>query len=229
MSYYILKHAVDTLETGPQYPQVQKMTPGYDYSALNSVHSMSKNYQSLPDYTPNLDSFILHGRAKMTDMLSVAVISGGFLVSERFKAILESFSLPEHKFYQARLKHKGKLFEHFYWLHIICDLTEFVDYPASSFFAYLNYSQDIGNIDIISKEDYERKRAKLKKDNPERTITVWAKSITLTAGFDNTLDLFEISSFMNNVFISERLQKAIVEGGITGCNISVAKNLLVHP
>jgi hypothetical protein len=59
------------------------MTSDYDYNASDSVHALSNHYNKLPAFEPNLNSFVLHARAKLTDLISVAVAYGGFLLSER--------------------------------------------------------------------------------------------------------------------------------------------------
>lgn len=83
------------------------MKPGYNYKAPNSVHALSKETKKLPAYEPDLDYFILHNQAKPTYLLSVTPVSGGFMVSEKLKQILEQFTLPLHKFYPAKVLHKN--------------------------------------------------------------------------------------------------------------------------
>jgi hypothetical protein len=153
MLYYKFAAAVDTPETGPEYPQIQKMAPGYDYDASNSVYALSKEYLKLPEYAPNLDYFILASKAKPTDLLSAAVIYGGFLVSEKFKNLLERFQLPTHKFYPAQVKWR-KEFLNYFWMHTICDLTDYVDYSSSKFFVYQNFKTALGFVDVKSKDEY---------------------------------------------------------------------------
>lgn len=223
MPYYIIKPATDTTETGPVYPQVSKMAPGYNFKATNSVHALSRETEKLPDYEPNLDYFIVNGKAKLSDLLSVSVIYGGFLISEKFKTVLQQFNLPNHKFYPAKVQYKKQFYD-YYWLHIICDLTDNVDYQKSTFFVYHNFSKNIGYIDIASKDEIIQKRAKLKSDNPGKTVTIWAEKIFLNTPFKK-LDLFEIGMFDANCYISERLQQSIIKEKITGCTLTPANNL----
>ena len=226
MCYYILKTALNTPETGTVYPQIQKMAPGYDYKAPNSVHALSREVEKLPNYEPNLDYFIVHTKAKLSDLLSVAVINGGFLISEKLKTVVEQFNLPTHKFYPARVQHK-KQFYNYYWMHVICNLTEYVDYQKSTFFVYHNFSKNLGYVDVVSKEEFIQKRLKLKSDNPGKTVTIWAEKITLNTLPNKAFDLFEIGTFDANCYISEALQQAITNEKITGCSIMPANNLFV--
>ena len=224
MSYYIFKPAVATNETGSAYPQIQKMRPGYDYDAKNSVHALSREYKSFPSYEPDLNYFVLNGRAKLSDLLSVAVISRGFLISPKLKSIFEQFTIAEHKFYPAIIYHK-KEFHNYYWMHIICDLTDAIDYPKSTFFVYLTYAQDLGNIKIDSKEDLINKEAKIKADNPDKTITIWAKDLIFIDSTIPKLDLFKIGTFDSNYYISTKLYNALVDNNITGIETAPSHNL----
>jgi hypothetical protein len=216
---------VGTPETGQQYPQVQKMSPGYDYKASNSVYALSREYQKFPDYEPNLDYFVLHGKAKLSDLLSVAVVHGGFLISEKFQNVLEPFNLAPHKFYPARVYFR-KQFYRYYWMHIICDLSDQVDYSKSTFFVYHNYSKNLGYTNVTSKEELNKKREKIETDNPGKTVTIWAEKIHLNNAFDHSLDLFDIGNFDSNYYISEQLKNKIISEKITGCDIQPAYNLI---
>lgn len=226
MPYCIFKPAINSTETGPVYPQVQKMSPDYDYDAPNSVHRLSREVDKLPDYEPNIDYLILHGKAKPSDLLSVTPISNGFLVSEKLKTIFEQFNLPTHRFYPAKVQHKTQ-FYNYYWLHIICNLTDKVEYPKSTFFVYYNFSKNMGYVDVASKDDLLQKRQKLKADNPGKTVTIWAEKITLKHSSNKNLDLFEIGTFDANYYISEPLQQALIKAKITGYSITPASNLII--
>jgi hypothetical protein len=225
-SYYIFQPACNTAETGPEFPQVQKMAPGYDYKATNSVYALSKATENLPDFAPNLDHFVVNGKARLTDLLSVAPVNGGFLISNRFKTLLEKFKIAQHRFYAAKVSHKKEFYD-YYWIHIISNLAEFVDYPKSTFFIYYNYSHNLGYVTVDSKEDFKDQKEKIKKDNPDKTITIWADKIRLNEDFDLSLDLFEIGCFNSNYCISDRLKTAISTFNITGCDISTATNILI--
>lgn len=228
MNYYIFKPAVNTPETGPEYPQVQKMKPGYDYKAPNSVHAVSRSHDRFPDFEPDMDYFILHSRAKLTDLLSVTPISGGLLVSERLKDLFEKFPMVAHHFYSAKIQHKKTLHENYFWMHILSDFTNQVNYPLSTFFIYQNYTHNIGYIEISSKEDYFTKKAKIKENNPGKTVTIWAEKIQMNPEFDKNINLFEIGSFNSDCFISTELKEELIAQNITGCDIKLATNIIIE-
>ncbi len=57
-----------TVGTGRTYPAHQEMGRGYNYAAGNSVHKLP--YDALPDSEPNFNTVVIHGHAKLTDLLS---------------------------------------------------------------------------------------------------------------------------------------------------------------
>src|ERR1700744_5226288 len=117
-SYYIFEPACNTPETGSVYPQVQNMAPEYNYKSSNSVYALTKSVNAFPNFTPDLDYFVVHSKARLTDLLSATPIDGGFLISAPFKMLLEKFNLTTHRFYTAKVLYKKEFYE-FYWLHII--------------------------------------------------------------------------------------------------------------
>jgi hypothetical protein len=124
-----LKDAVEGI--GPDYPQCQVMSRGYDYGAPNSVHKLP--FDSLPDFEPTFNTVIIEKSAVLTDLISTTPIMNiGLLMSGRFREILESFSLPEHRFYPVPMRHRcarfklvpfpriqlNKRIPNYWWLHL---------------------------------------------------------------------------------------------------------------
>jgi len=216
--HYTLKLSSDTCIIGSEYPQIQKMKPGYDYEGICSVYKLGRCYQALPDFVPDLDGFVLHSRAKLTDFLSNVFSSPqGFIISERVKNILQDFKLPLHDFYSIKLYHKKKTIDNYYWLHIICDLTNIVNYPESDFYIYKDYSYDLGNIRVFSKEDLLEKKSYLKEKNKGHSITIWAKELKLTQKVE--YDFFDIGSFVENHYITEQLKNRLEKEKVNGIAI----------
>ncbi|MCR8559495.1 hypothetical protein KXD93_17690 [Mucilaginibacter sp. BJC16-A38] len=229
MSYYILEPACDTPETGPVYPQIQKLKPGYDDNKPDSIYSyLKKSINGFPDRVPDLDSFILHGHAKPTDLISNAITSGsGLFVSQKLKSILENHHLMTNRFYSAKVIYKKKVLDNYFWAHFIPDFTEYIDYPQSSFFIYKHYRLDDGNIAINSLDDYFKKRQQVQQDNPGINITIWAKRICFKQEFfDMQLDFFKISLFDGNYYISEALKNALMENKINGCHVQMTDRII---
>jgi hypothetical protein len=102
---------------GRTYPQHQEMGRGYNYDAPDSVHKLP--YDALPDFEPNFNTVVIHGHAKLTDLLSSAPIKNtGYLVSPRLRALLEQFALPLHRFYPVPVTHRNKPVAGYCWLQL---------------------------------------------------------------------------------------------------------------
>jgi hypothetical protein len=112
---WTLNHATDGV--GQAFPQHQVMSDGYDYSASNSVHRLPLN--AVPEFTPNFDTVIIHGHARLVDLFSSSAIHNtGYLVSERFRLVLEQFTMPLHCFYSVPMLHHNKPVHAYYWLQL---------------------------------------------------------------------------------------------------------------
>ncbi len=112
---WTLNNATDGI--GRTYPQHQEMGRGYDYDAPDSVHKLP--YDSLPDFEPNFNTIMIHGHAKLTDLLSSAAIRNtGFLVSRRLRELMEQFMLPSHRFYPVPMTHRKKPVAGYFWLQL---------------------------------------------------------------------------------------------------------------
>lgn len=228
MNYFILEAAVNTSETGPVYPQVQGMSPNYNYEAPNSVHALSRASDHFPTHPPNLNYFVVHNKANLTDLISVAVTSGGFLINNKLKMVFDRFNITAHQFYPARLMHRGIFYDNYFWIHFIqSDLAKFVDFKKSTFFIYHNYKYNLGFVKISSFDDLIQKRKVIKQKTPHKTVTIWAENICLQKTFDNKLDAFEIGTFDSNFYVSERLREALAGAKITGCVISLSNYLSI--
>jgi hypothetical protein len=112
---WTLDNATDGI--GRTFPQHQEMGRGYDYDAPDSVHKLP--FDAIPSFEPNFNTVIIHGHAKLTDLLSSApIIHSGFLVSPRLRALLEQFVLPPHRFYPVPMTHRGKTISGYCWLQL---------------------------------------------------------------------------------------------------------------
>src|SRR4051812_30041341 len=104
--YYSFDFSTEKKDVGSEFPQIQKMKSGYNSDGPHSVYKLGRCYEALPNFTPDLDGFILHSRAKKTDFISKSLTSRGFIISEKVKRILSQYKLPLHAFYPIKLYHK---------------------------------------------------------------------------------------------------------------------------
>lgn len=227
MNYYVLKPAVNTSGTGAAYPQIQKMSPDYNYDSNNSVYAIARCVGMFLDFIPDLNYFVVHNKANLTDLLSNAILPAtGLVISKKLKDILQDFNLISNKIYPAKVFHKKEIQE-YYYLHVGTTLAEIVNYQKSSFIILLNYAHNIGQINISSFNDYHQKKEKIKVDNPGKTVSIWAEKICFTEDFDQKLDFFKIGIFDTDLYVSEKLKKALIKEKITGLHIELTNKLIL--
>lgn len=211
-NYYTVKLSTDAKMIGC-FPQVD---------CLTQFHAHQFKYDRFPDFDPQL-SFELEKKAKLTDVLSQASVSAnGLLVNEKTKAILEKYTMSEHRFFPASvMDKKGKIHSEYYWLHLVAREAYFdwIDFPKSKFLL----EKGIGNfeeIQINSKEDYDLKVREA--DNMEILADIVADKIVFTPAFNENLSVFVLPKIDIHVFITSELKEALVNNSISGIEFSDA-------
>lgn len=112
---WTLNHATDGV--GQTFPQHQVMSDGYDFSASNSVRKLSQD--AVPEFAPNFETVIIHGHARLVDLLSSSAIPNtGYLVSARLRQVFEQFTLPLHCFYSVPMLYRNKRVTSYYWFQL---------------------------------------------------------------------------------------------------------------
>ncbi|WP_133162599.1 imm11 family protein [Flavipsychrobacter stenotrophus] len=186
------------------------MNAGYNYVSEFSVSKLSRCYDRLPAFIPDLDSFILSSKALLTDILSTSLINRGLIVSNRVKEILEKCLLPEHAFFPIGLYYKNERIENYFWFHLISDFVDNIDFEKSTF-----YLKDY-NIDEAITINSE---VELRKIMKTKSITANIKSDNVVLKNKINFDLFKIGTFDINIYISDKLKNVFNEQQITGIQI----------
>jgi hypothetical protein len=218
--YYILEEAAGTKETGPEYPQAQEMIEPYDYDATDSIYITSYyDGKELP-CPPNLRTIKVESRAKLTDVLSVAMLSAsGMLISKRLQLLLQDFLLVNHRFYPATIEYKGTQYGDMYvYLHLISDLRDCVDYERSVFFSSVT-GYDI-DLRFKSKEG-----TLVYYEAVDKHHTLKSKHIAFLPSFGD-YDLFYISNFNKNIYISKKLHDHLLTNKVTGASFLLADDIV---
>ena len=219
--YYIIKESLDNIIIGTDYPQAYKYIKGYSPKDIHAIFELYEYVTEFPNFTPNLSGIMLSGRAKLTDFVSNPF--GSIIISPKGKNVFEKFNLCSHRFYNMTL-HVRKIPYEYYWMHIISDYSDFVDYKASSFIERNSY-RALGSVFVESKDGMLQKRDEILHRNKGTTINLWADKIVMNSGFNKNLDLFEISLIDANLYVSERLKDEIIKNDLTGYEFIPANKL----
>jgi hypothetical protein len=221
--YFILKAAVATRETGSEFPQAQEMVEPYDYDAPDGINVTAEFEGTDIPFGLNLNTIKVRSVAKMTDLLSVAMIgTSGIFISAKLQTLLSNFNLVPHKLYSSKVQHKKQIHEDYAYMHFASDLRDFVDYPKSKFYARIpGLIED--DLNFKTKEDtlafYER---------VDKFHLLQTEYIVLNPMFfEFKYDLFYISNFDKNIYISERLRDSLLENRISGIDIVPTEKIRV--
>ncbi len=209
-NFYILKYSVDNKIIGKTYPQSQSMSNDYNYAAENSCWKMA--YDSFPEFEPNLNGFLLHKTAKLTDVISNASIYFGLLISNKLAELLTHFELPKYKLFKAYIIQKSES-HNYNFFHYISDLVEYIDFEKTRFYLFNGFERT--NVFIHSKNDL----LKLYNEIPT-TSKLKTDKYQFIKGYKMSLDLFQISITDSRTYISHRLKTALEEAKITGIEIT---------
>jgi len=211
-NYYILNESIDSKVIGKTFPQVQTMYNGYNYKAPNSIWNLK--YNQLPDFEPNCDSFLLHNSAKLTDILSVAVINFGILMNQKVKDILINLSLPsQNNFFPASVVKKNEKRSDYYLFYFTNNLSDIIDYSKTEF-VILNSNIVETSFKVKNEEELKLKRKEISLIKQIRTKRYHFQNYTMPQ-----FDIFQTTYTDSRTYISHRLKTALEEANITGIEI----------
>jgi hypothetical protein len=221
MQYFSIKTSPEKKIIGTEYPQIQTMDGTVNRKAPNSLYNV--NSDAFPNFVPNLNYFLLHKNAKLSDVLSAAMISYGFILNDKVKSILQQHKLPPHEFYPATVNHNGRFYNNYFWFFYISDVLDFIDYDKTRFFVCDMVDNKIEDCKIIHSADLLRNLKEILPDDRKINSDLVFFKKTLIERYD----LFKITFGDYRSYISERLYDNLKNNNITGFNISATEQISV--
>jgi hypothetical protein len=172
-----------------------------------------------PEFNLDLIGLPMHENAKHTDLIYFSSLLHGYIVSSKFRELLEQFKLPSHHFYQVSFQQPNKKnketnnvkeYWYFYFQKETGEHT--VDFVHSEFdinfhTKYLNLKEN--ELKVSTYEDYLNI---FHQGYP----ALKAKKLLINNGFDKSLDFWGCRFLSAQNYISAQLLKAIEEKKITG-------------
>lgn len=217
--YFIIKRENNSKIIGTDFPQAWKFTKEYkkECDDANGIYSFFKRIQKneRPDFMPNLGGTILSGRAKLTDIVSTAVLPR-LLMNNNAKDVFSACNLGDYEFYKAQLYIKQrKIFTQIldYYLCPFTDILDNIYFPETIFRHEINMVEK-QNVYVTGLSSFSAYEEYWQQNNKG---LIYPQTITLKEGFDKTLDYFIIPKL--NIFYgiaSEKLKTMIEDNGITG-------------
>jgi hypothetical protein len=172
-----------------------------------------------PEFGLDLIGLPMHKASKHTDLIYVSSLLHGYVVSSKFRELLEQFKLPNHHFYNVTFyqpnKKTGDINEvsgywYFYFEKETGENTiDFVnsEFDRSFHTKYLNLKD--ADLPVGSFEDYQN----IYKNGYS---SLGAKKLIFNNNFDTNLDFWGFRFLTVKDYISLKLLKAIENKKITG-------------
>lgn len=205
--YYILEESIQGI-----YPKVDYSTPE-DGEKIRIACDFEKYIGLVNPWNIHL-RFVLRYHAKPTDFLTTSGFVGTkYLVSDKARRVFESSNLMRHIFFDATVSQKDQ--EYRYSLLTLMnqyDLVEYIDYEKSVF-REIEWVNRKGLIKIHSYSHY-----KSLQESAAEPAAFGAKieKLVMSDSFDRSLDMFYLTPFGINVYVSEDLKNKLEESKITG-------------
>lgn len=129
---------------------------------------------------------------------------GGWYISDRFKNLLDKFSIASHHYYATKLLYKGEKYD--YWIfRYSVEPSKNVDFAKSIF--YVKETNELVE-EIPSWDEFLLIRRKYRKE--------LSKTLVLKKGVYHTYFDFAYNIIEGDLLVSEKLKTAIQEAGLVG-------------
>ena len=166
---------------------------------------------------PILSNVVLYANAKQTDLIDVLGSVGfnfGYLISDKFKQILDQFNCYGFQFFKTSIFQNDTQFNN-YWQAKIYDFPyQYINFSKTNISIKNTLTREIvkESIKINDIKDFQKKIETL-----EFPLSIFISNISFIDGMD--LDFFNIRFFRDGGFkgmVSERLKNELEKHKITG-------------
>ena len=217
MNYFSIYYAIKKIGRGG-YPQVQniEMEPGRKVTDSDFVWELRSDL--LPDFKPYIGTLVMQNGSTLTDFISSAIISTGFVCSKKVKEIIEKHNFKNLRFYKLTIKHKGVFYNNFYLMHNVNSYTEKIDFENSTFNKYkIQNNQWIGEkVQIADFSHYLELNESLKMNRYGDWQKIEPEEINFLNNFEITEDIFNLYGLNSRTYISDNIKTEFEKNKISG-------------
>ena len=217
MKYYSLHYATSKIGRGG-FPQAQdiEMEAGKKVTDPDFVWNLKGD--TLPNFNPYIGTLILRDGSAATDFISSAIISTGFVCSDKALSIIKQFSFGNTYFYELGIKHKGLLYDKYKLIHCLNNYAVKIDYENSVFKRLkVENNKKVGEPYIVHNLE---EVLMIKKEFSKNKYGDWCYLEPFTIRFKEEFkpihDIFIIWGVTYKTYISESLRNVFDKSKITG-------------
>ena len=217
MNYFSIHYAIKKIGRGG-FPQAQniEMEPGRKVTDSDFVWELRSDL--LPDFKPYIGTLVLQNGSTVTDFISSAVISTGFVCGKKVKEIIEKQNFKNLRFYELTIKHKGVYYNNFYLMHNVNCYTDHIDFPNSKFNKYkIENNKWIGEkVQIADFSHYRDLNERLRTNRSGDWQKIETEEIKFLNDFEITEDIFNLYGINSRTYISDNIKTKFEKNKISG-------------
>lgn len=217
MQYYSLHYGTKNIGR-TSFPQAQdiEMEPGRMVTDKDFIWNVEGN--AFPDFNPYIGTLVLRNGAAVTDFISSATISVGFVCSNKVQEIIGNHDTANIQYYEVGIKHKEVYHPNYKLLHCVNSYTDRIDFINSTFRkTRVENNARVGEIVAIgSFEQYRNLYEELRKNGYGDSNSIEPVNIKFKNGYQPEHDIFTIWGITYKTYITERLRSAFEKSKVTG-------------
>jgi hypothetical protein len=189
----------------------EKYDEFYNYFFNRKVNPFWEIFGRIPNFEVDLECVKLNRKAKLTDFLSYypEIFGGNYLVNNKIIKILNAFNLPNIKLFNVKLVDDDRIRTDYKLLFAQVLDYDVIDFKKTIFFKGSSITGKYF-FEINDKNEFEKL-----KDNSSFQV----EKLVLNDNFLGGLDFFLTKVTDPQIFVSERLKKALEDANVTGVNI----------
>jgi len=217
MNYFSIHYAIKKIGRGG-FPQSQniEMKPGR--KVTDSDFAWQLNPYHLPEFEPYIGTLILQNGSTLTDFISSATISMGFICNGKVKKIIEKHSTNKLRFYELKIKHKEIYYNNFYLMHNVNSYTNKIDFAKSEFhkFKIKDNKWLREKIQIDNFYHYKELLETLRSNKYGDWQKIEPVKIKFVNDFKMAHDIFNLFGVNSKTYISDNIKTEFEKNKITG-------------
>jgi len=195
------------------------MSSNYRYNDWDSVWQVRNEFLY---FEPNLDSFVLNGQSKKTDVISAVSPDSlyNILIKSNLAEIWKDLNSCEYQEFPATVIYRKQKFD-YTLLHFYTHHNQFIDFKKSNFYyANKHREEKIRDLEINSMKEYKATGSRIYRE----TQLLFTDSICpYNLAIDEEkaeFDFFLVEDMPGFTFIvSERFQEALTKEKVTGIDL----------
>lgn len=217
MLYHSIGYATRKIGRGG-FPQSQHSDLEFGKKVTDPDYVWNLRGDEMPLFKPYIGTVVLRDGSAITDFISSATISVGFVCSDTVQSLVKRTNFGKTYFHDLSLKHKNTIYPNYTLMHCLNNYSTKIDYNKSIFKRLrVENNEWVGDrYNIKSFEEARGEKTKMMRNVYGDWNRLEPSIIKLKEGDSIVHDIFTIWGITFRVYASERLRQLFDKAKITG-------------